>query len=185
MPPSLSTTKRFRNKSKRRRSNIRKTYRYRNKIIRKNKMHNTFTLSRRMKGGHLNETLPHYHLMIRFPNGSISEMPESFQRSEHGPDGRETSGKVGDIMNFVQHNLAFKGIENRPFTLSWRHSKMTNPNVRIRDIRVRGDRIPLSQMFPADAIQVSFDDEIPPDVWTDADVAREAFDEDGNLRESF
>jgi len=148
-------------------------------------MHNTSTLSRRKKGGHRNERLPHYHLMIRFPDGRLAEMPESFQRSEHGLEGRETSGKVGDIMHFVEDKLTDRGIEHRPFTITWQHSKMTNPNVRIRDIRVRGERIPLSQMFPADAIQVSFDDEIPPDVWTDVDVAREAFDEDGNLRESF
>ena len=170
--------KRVGNKTKKRYSKIRKTYR--KKIIRKTKMSNT--RYRYMKGGHRNERLPHYHLLIQLPNGGLTEMHETFERSGDGEDGRETSGKVQDIMDFVADN---RSIGTRPFTLTWRQSKMVNPNVRIRDIRVDGARIPISRMYRDDAIIVTFNDEVPPEIFTDVDVAREAFDEDGNLRESF
>ena len=139
------------------------------------------TQYRYMKGGHRNERLPHYHLLVILPSGASKNMNETFERSGDGVDGRETSGKVQNIMDFVSSH----DIGDKPFTLTWRGHKMVNPDVRIRDIRVNGAKIPLSVMYPVDSIIASFDENVPPYVFPDIDVAREAFDEVGNLRESF
>ena len=116
--------------AKKRRKYNNKSFRKQNKKTKRNKIVKM--------GGHRNQKLQHYHLYIKFPNGSTKEMPEVFLKTETGEDGSETSARVRDIQNFVMD----RGIEE-PFTLFWKNRKLTDPDVKIRQIVVDGEKIPL------------------------------------------
>jgi len=97
---------------------------------------------RKKIGGHfhLNENRPHYHLMIKYPTGRSKEMYELFERTGEGKDSIVNSGKVKDIMDYVEYEL---GIPSTEFTLFWNGKKLNNPNLKIRKIIVNGERIRL------------------------------------------
>jgi hypothetical protein len=89
-------------------------------------------------GGHRNEGLRHYHLYIKLPYGNVKEMYEIFEKTEDGEDGSTNSATVRDIQYFVED----QGIRE-PFTLFWKNKKLVDPNVKLRQIVVDGEKIPL------------------------------------------
>lgn len=135
--------------SKRRRN--KKSLRKRNKKTRRNRRYSM--------GGHQNENLPHWHLYIKFPAGQTKEMPETFERSGIGRDSSVTSGKVGDIYNYVEDELG----NSRPFTLYWNGKKLDNRERKIRQIMVEGQKIPLFNNTISQPIIVRYNDELPPE----------------------
>ena len=101
------------------------------KKSRKNRRHR-----RKRIGGHDNEDLPHYHLFIKFPNGQTREMHEVFERSRL--DRQVDSATINDIKNYVTDY----GI-TEPFTLFWKGKKLEDTNVKLRQIVVEGEKLPL------------------------------------------
>lgn len=103
------------------------------RYTRKNK-----SLKKRRGGDHTNKNLEHWHLRVRFPNGSTRQMPEAFVRTGVGEDSPVESGKIRDIYYFVRD----QGI-TEPFTLYWQGKKLDNLDRKIRDIQVNGETIKL------------------------------------------
>jgi len=110
-------------------------------------------------GGHPNEDLPHWHLRIRMPSGATKLMGEAFERTGQGSDSSVQSGTVRDIQYFVQD----QGLAPGTFTLYWRGKKLDNPDIKIRQIVVDGQKIPLYDNSAADPIVVELNESLPPE----------------------
>jgi hypothetical protein len=115
-------------------------------------------LRRHHVGGHDNENLPHWHLRIKMPSGSIKMMTELFERTGQGRDSSVNSGTVRDIQLFVED----QGLTPGSFTLYWRGKKLANPDIKIRHIMVDGQKIPLYDNSARDPIFVIMNSELPP-----------------------
>lgn len=137
----------------------RKQFRSR-KRSRKNIKKKTRRYRRNRMGGHENENLPHWHLYIKTPRGQTFEMPELFERTGQGNDSMVNSGTVRDIQNFVTYRV---GLEPGTFTLYWKGKKLDNPDIKIRQIMVNGEKIPLYNNSAGDPIVVVLNSELPPE----------------------
>jgi len=135
---------------------------------------------KRKMGGHPNTGLKHWHLRVKFPNGSTRQIPEIFAKTEEGPDGRVISAKVKDIYDAVEDLIRRSyGAPVEPFTLYWKGRKLDRPGVRVRHISVNGEKI---QLYDGESnpIIVKYNKDIveEPDLQThDLDIDYETGDE--------
>ena len=133
-------SKRIRKMSKRYRNNKK------NKTCKKRKH------IKKYKGGHENEDLPHYHLIIKFPSGQYREVPEQFL---HTVKGRVGSATVRDIEQYVTDIIG----NEKSVSLFWK-GKRLNPETKLRKIIVDDTKIEPYKPNIDDPIIVRYNDEI-------------------------
>jgi hypothetical protein len=134
-----------------------RTRKYKKNLKRRTRKNRRFR--KRRSGGHPNENLPHWHLRIKMPSGAFKMMTDLFERTGQGRDSSVKSGTVRDIQMFVED----QGLEPGSFTLYWKGKKLDNPDIKIRQIVVNGEKIPLYDNSASDPISVVFNSELPPE----------------------
>ena len=110
--------------------------------------------TKRRGGGHDHEDLPHYHLLIKFPHGTVKEMSELFEGSELIRNVQ--SATINDIKKFV----ISEGYPEGTFTLFWKGKKMVDSSIKLRKIVVDEVKLPLYRPNINDVIVVKLNDEI-------------------------
>jgi hypothetical protein len=80
---------------------MKKTYRNRKNKSRKNLKRKTRRYRKTKMGGHEDEDLPHYHLLIKSSRGSTHEMSEKFVNSHL--DRSIDAGTIEDLKKFSQN----------------------------------------------------------------------------------
>jgi hypothetical protein len=119
---------------------MKQTYRNRRNKSRKNLKRKTRRYRKNKLGGHEDEDLPHYHLLIKSARGSTHEMYERFVNSHL--DRNIDAGTIQDLQNFVIDrglNTDTTGTP-QPFTLFWKGKKLEDSNVKLRKIVVEGKK---------------------------------------------
>ena len=111
-------------------------------------------------GTHIYQDHPHYHLYIRTHYGATKEMPELFKYDISGEQGNVTAATVQDIMQFV---TTYTNV-NEPFTLFWKGMPLNDSAVKLRDIVVGGEEIPLYNGSIGCPIAVRLNKDIDKDV---------------------
>ena len=128
------------------------------------------TRKRRSKmGGHQDEDLPHYHLLIKSAYGSTHEMPERFANTNL--DRFINAATINDIKQYVIDNGLNRESgkpEPQPFTLFWKGKKLEDSNVKLRQIVVEGEKLPLYRPNRNDPIVVILNKDIGDPVWFEA-----------------
>ena len=90
---------------------------------------------------HPNDDLKHYHLQVKY-GARVYEITEVFRHSNK-PRNIDTA-TVAEIKNKVQSKV--DGLEENNFYLTWKGKKLEPDTLKIRDIKVDGERLPLYVM---------------------------------------
>ena len=95
--------------------------------------------SRKYMGGHENEDLEHYHLYVKNANtGQTKEIPEVFKIGKRSRN--VTSADVEEIKIYAAEKFY---LNPREIFLSWKGIKLEPNSLKLRNIEVDGERIPL------------------------------------------
>lgn len=119
------------------------------------------------KGGHENEDLPHYHLLIKIPRmGGYQtfELPAMFARSDLSR--KVTAAMVHNLNIRVREVLSTKGIF-RPFVLIWKGRRLGTDTIKLRQIVVDGEKIPYHKPnidAPIYVMWTDGDEPLPPEL---------------------
>jgi hypothetical protein len=159
---------------------MKRTYRNRKNKSRKNLKRKTRRYRKNKLGGHEDEDLPHYHLLIKSARGSTHEMYERFVNSHL--DRNIDAGTIQDLQNFVIDrglNTDTTGTP-QPFTLFWKGKKLEDSNVKLRKIVVEGKKLPVYKPNVGEPIVVLLNKDIGEPVnfeahdidWRDPDTPR-------------
>ena len=118
------------------------------------------------KGGHEREDVPHYHLIVQLPNGRRVELFALFAKSAKARPGINeidvTSATIGDLKTAIidkEKGYSWDVTLNKsqpswimdpnnpgktkPFTLFWKGKALLDDNMKIREIIVDNQRLPL------------------------------------------
>ena len=118
------------------------------------------------KGGHEREDVPHYHLIVQLPNGRRVELFALFAKSAKARPGINeidvTSATIGDLKTAIidkEKGYSWDVTLNKsqpswimdpnnpgktkPFTLFWKGKALLDDNMKIREIIVDNERLPL------------------------------------------
>lgn len=90
---------------------------------------------------HPNDDLKHYHLQVKY-GARVHEITEVFRHSNK-PRNVDTA-TVAEIKNKVQSKV--DEVKNNIFYLTWKGKKLEPDTLKIRDIKVDGERLPLYTM---------------------------------------
>ena len=122
---------------------MKQTYRNRRNKSRKNLKRKTRRYRKNKLGGHEDEDLPHYHLLIKSARGSTQEMSERFVNTHL--DRSIDAGTIKDIQDFVIDRGLNEDTAGtpQPFTLFWKGKKLEDSNIKLRKIVVEGKKLPL------------------------------------------
>ena len=120
---------------------------------------------RNKMGGHEHEDLPHYHLLVKFPNGKTKEINVLFERSNL--ERNINSATIEQLKDIVQDEFNTYGI-NKPFTLFWKGKKLEDSSVKLRQIVVERTKLPLYRNNIEDPIVVVFNEDIGDPVYYEA-----------------
>ena len=90
---------------------------------------------------HPNNDLKHYHLQVKY-GARVHEITEVFRHSNKRRD--IDTATVAEIKNKVQSKI--DEVKNNIFYLTWKGKKLEPDTLKIRDIKVDGERLPLYTM---------------------------------------
>jgi SepF-like predicted cell division protein (DUF552 family) len=100
--------------------------------------------NKKYMGGHENEDLEHYHLYIKCADiGKVMELPEVFRHSKK--ERNLTAANIGDLKEYAKEKFGYlvPEIASGNFYLSWKGEILEPDELKIRDIMVREERLPL------------------------------------------
>ena len=159
---------------------MKQTYRNRRNKSRKNLKRKTRRYRKNKLGGHEDEDLPHYHLLIKSARGSTHEMYERFVNTHL--DRNIDAGTIQDLQNFVIDRGLNEDTTGtpQPFTLFWKGKKLEDANVKLRKIVVEGKKLPVYKPNMGEPIVVLLNKDIGEPVnfeahdidWRDPDTPR-------------
>jgi hypothetical protein len=87
----------------------------------------------------MHQDLNHYHLMVRY-NDSSFEITEVFRHSNKSRN--ILAATVAEIKMSIQNRLEDK-IKENPFYLTWKGKKLEPDTLKLRDIEVDGEKLPM------------------------------------------
>ena len=122
---------------------------------------------------HFHEDLNHYHLLVTKPGSRIQEISEVFRHSnkERGI----FSATVGEIKGNIHSKFDDddEEIKNNNFYLTWKGKKLEPDTLKIRDIEVDGERLPLHKQNINNPIEIHIGDgnDVPSIVSNDASAS--------------
>ena len=102
---------------------------------------------------HFNEDLKHYHLLVQYGN-RIFEISEVFRHSNKSRN--IPTATVGEIKTNIHGRFDDDDdkIKNNNFYLTWKGKKLEPDTLKIRDIEVDGERLPLHLQNIKNPIQI-------------------------------
>ena len=127
---------------------------------------------------HPNNDLKHYHLQVKY-GARVHEITEVFRHSNKRRD--IDTATVAEIKNKVQSKV--DEVKNNIFYLTWKGKKLEPDTLKIRDIKVDGERLPLYTM-KEDPIEIHIGngDDVPS---IDPSYASDSDDEKSDLIPDF
>jgi hypothetical protein len=104
---------------------------------------------------HFNEDLKHYHLLVQYGN-RIFEISEVFRHSNKSRN--ISTATVGEIKTNIHGRFDDDDdkIKNNNFYLTWKGKKLEPDTLKIRDIEVDGERLPLHLQNTKNPIEIHF-----------------------------
>ena len=104
---------------------------------------------------HFNEDLKHYHLLVQYGN-RIFEISEVFRHSNKSRN--ISTATVGEIKTNIHGRFDDDDdkIKNNNFYLMWKGKKLEPDTLKIRDIEVDGERLPLHLQNTKNPIEIHF-----------------------------
>lgn len=122
---------------------------------------------------HFHADLKHYHLMVTKPGIGIQEISEVFRHSNKKRN--ILSATVGEIKRIIhsKFNDDDEKIKNNNFYLTWKGKKLEPDTLKIRDIEVDGERLPLHTPNINNPIEIHIGDgnDVPSIVSNDASAS--------------
>jgi len=103
-----------------------------------------------MAADHMHQDLNHYHLMVRY-NDYGFEITEVFRHSNKSRN--ILAATVAEIKMSIRYRLEDK-IKENPFYLTWKGKKLEPDTLKLRDIEVDGEKLPMHVQNTKNHIEV-------------------------------